>query len=93
MIENPAVARQISEFMLDISTRIHQSVAATSGLCTPQDRAAYRRAAGKILAAIRQELLNPLYAEHTALRPEGWCPVLPAEAETSRSLGGIIQPM
>jgi hypothetical protein len=79
--------------MLDISDRISQSVASTQSECPAEDHAAYQRAAAKILAAVQQEVLSPLYAEHPALRPAGWKRSAASPVGEARSLGGIIQPI
>jgi len=92
MMKDPHVAKQISELMLDVSDRISQSVASTKSQCSAEEHAAYQRAAAKVLAAIQQELLSPLFAEHPSLRPVGWKMTVTPVGE-SRSLGGIIQPV
>jgi len=93
MMKNPQVAKQISQLMLDISDRINQSVASTGSECPAEEHAAYQRAAAKVLAAVQQEVLSPLYAEHPALRPAGWKMTTPSPVGESRCLGGIIQPV
>ncbi len=92
MMKNPHVAKQISELMLEISDRISQSVTSTKSECSAEEHAAYQRAAAKVLAAVQQEVLGPLYAEHPSLRPAGWKMTASPSGE-SRSLGGIIQPV
>ena len=91
MIQDANFARHISELMLDLSSRIRQSVASARN-CSANDRQAYDKAAAKVLATIDAEVLAPLYAEHTSLRPADWkrSESLPGQ---SRSLGGIIQPV
>ena len=93
MVKNPHVAKQISELMLDISDRVSQSVASSKSECSAEEHAAYQRAAAKVLSAVQQEVLSPLYAEHPSLRPEGWKMTAASPAGESRSLGGIIQPV
>jgi transcriptional regulator CtsR len=92
MMKDPDVAKQISELMLDVSDRISQSAASTISQCSAEEHAAYQRAAAKVLAAVQQEVLGPLFAEHPSLRPVGWKMTV-APAGESRSLGGIIQPV
>jgi hypothetical protein len=93
MVKSPHVAKQISELMLDISDRISQSVASIRSGCSAEEHAAYQRAAAKILAAVQQEVLSPLYAEHPSLRPAGWKLTAACPVGEARSLGGIIQPI
>jgi hypothetical protein len=93
MVKSPHAAKQISQLMLDISDRISHSVASTKSECPAEEHAAYQRAAAKVLAAIQQEVLLPLYAEHPPLRPAGWKMTAASPVGDSRSLGGIIQPV
>ncbi|MFZ0463267.1 MAG: hypothetical protein WBE20_09990 [Candidatus Acidiferrales bacterium] len=37
--------------------------------CSPEEFAADRRAAGRIMGEMLLEVLNPLYAEHPSLKP------------------------
>ena len=91
MIKDENLARQVSELMLDLSARIRQSVAPV-GKYSAEDMRAYEKGLKKVLATIDAEVLAPLYAEHSSLRPAGWkrTESLPGQ---SRSLGGIIQPV
>ena len=91
MIKDANFAREISELMLDLASRISKSVA-SAGSYSAKDREAYEKAAAKVLAAIDAEVLAPLYAAHPSLRPADWkrSESLPGQ---SRSLGGIIQPV
>jgi hypothetical protein len=93
MLKNPHVARRISELMLDISSRINESVDSTKSECSAEEHAAYQRAAAKVLSTLQQEVLSPLYAEQPALRPAGWKAAPVSPVGESRSLGGIIQPV
>jgi hypothetical protein len=93
MVKDPHVAKQISQLMLDISDRISQSMASTPSECPAEEHAAYQRAAAKVLSAVQQEVLSPLYAEHPSLRPAGWKATAASPVGESRSLGGIIQPV
>jgi hypothetical protein len=93
MVKNAAVANQISDLMLDISSRISQSVASVKSEGPVEEHAAYERAAAKVLSTVQQEVLEPLFAEHPALRPAGWRNTRVFPVGESRSLGGIIQPV
>jgi hypothetical protein len=93
MVKSPHVAKRISELILDISDRISESIASTKSECAAEEHAAYQRAAARVLAAVQQEVLGPLYAEHPSLRPAGWKMTAPSPVGEARSLGGIIQPI
>lgn len=71
MIKNEAVARQISELMLDIGGRLDQSVADVQESCSPDEFRVYRRAVGAVMAEILLEIMDPLYAEHPSIKPPG----------------------
>jgi hypothetical protein len=62
---------QVSELMLDISERLNQSVLAVQGAGSAEELAVYRHAVGRIMGEILLEVLNPLYARHPQLKPEG----------------------
>ncbi len=93
MVKNPHIAKQISQLMLDISDSIRQSMDSTRSECAAEENAAYQRAAAKVLSAVQQEVLGPLYAEHPSLRPAGWKATAASPVGEARSLGGIIQPV
>jgi hypothetical protein len=69
MIRDAAVARRISDLMIEISGRLDTSIANVRDQCSSEEFQAYRRAVGGILGEILLEVLNPLYAEHPALKP------------------------
>jgi hypothetical protein len=69
MIRDAAVARQISETMIEISGRLDRSITTVKERCSSEEFETYRRAIGRILGEMLLEVLNPLYAEHPALKP------------------------
>ncbi len=69
MIKDEAIARQISELMLDFGARLDQSVKMVEDNCTPEEFAVYRRSVGAIMAEMLLGVMNPLYADHPALKP------------------------
>jgi hypothetical protein len=68
MIRDPALARQISDLMIDIGGRLDRSVQTVKEQCSPQEFEIYRRAVGGIMGEML-EVLNPLYEEHPSLKP------------------------
>lgn len=69
MIRDNAVARQISEMMIEISGRLDRSVTTVKERCSSEEFETYRRAVGHIMGEMLLEVLNPLYAEHPSLKP------------------------
>jgi hypothetical protein len=72
MISNPVVAKQISSLMIEISTKIDESIALVQAECPEEEFREYRRAAGRVLGEALLEVLNPLYEEHSFLKPPGF---------------------
>jgi hypothetical protein len=72
MISNPVIARQISNLMLEISTKIDESIALVQTNCPVEEFHAYRRAAGRVMGEALLAILNPLYEKHSFLKPPGF---------------------
>jgi hypothetical protein len=69
MIKNEAIAREISELMLDVGKRLDKSVALVLANCSEAEFETYRQAVGAVLAEMLLDILNPLYVEHPLLKP------------------------
>jgi hypothetical protein len=72
MISNAAIAKQISELMLDIFSRIDASLEKVKKACPAEEVAAYRRATSHLVGPIVTDVLEPLYRAHPALKPHNW---------------------
>ena len=72
MINNPVIAKQISELMLEVSAKIDQSIAMVQTNCSQEEFQEYRRAAGRVLGEALLEVLNPIYKKHSFLKPPGF---------------------
>lgn len=72
MISNANVAKQISDLMLELFRRVDESVAMVRETCTPEEAAAYQKAAGRVVGPIVMDVLEPLYAKHPVLKPHNW---------------------
>jgi hypothetical protein len=72
MFSHADTAKYVSDLMLDIPGRLDESVGIIKSSCTPEEEAAYRRSVGRILGRILLDVLNPLYAEHPSLKPQGF---------------------
>jgi hypothetical protein len=66
-----AVAKEISDLMLDVTRRLDDSLTSVHDRLADDEFDHYRRAVGTVLGAILLEVLNPLYAEHPNLKPPG----------------------
>jgi hypothetical protein len=69
MIESEAVAKSISDLMVDCSARLNASTAYVRDNCTAEEFKIYRRAVGKVMGEILLEIMNPLYEKHPSLKP------------------------
>ena len=72
MIENPVVAKQVSDLMMDMFTRLSESCEAVKGQCSTEEYAAYIKGTSKIAGGIVFGVMEPLYARHPALKPSNW---------------------
>jgi hypothetical protein len=72
MISNPDVARLINELMLDLFRRIDESVDMVKQTCSPEEAAAYSKAAGRVAGPIVMDVLEPLYEKNPILKPSDW---------------------
>ena len=72
MITNAAVAKQISDLMIDLKDQMMDSLAAVKGSCSPEEYRSYHAALGRVISSILVDVLEPLYNENPALKPAGW---------------------
>jgi hypothetical protein len=72
MISNVDVARQISELMLELFRRVDESVDMVKATCSPEEAAAYQKAAGRVAGPIVMDVLEPLYNKNPMLKPADW---------------------
>ena len=69
MIGKPDVAKYVSELLLSLNGELNESIAKVSRECPPHEAALYKRRVGKIIDAIFEVLLEPIYQSHPALKP------------------------
>lgn len=69
MIKDEAIARQVSELMLEFGARLDASVEVFESKLPPDEFRAYRRAIGGVMAEMLMGIMKPIYAEHPALKP------------------------
>ena len=72
MLSNPDVARQISDLMMDIFTRVHESVEMVQETCGADEAGRYGKATAKLVGAVVMDVLEPLYEKNPSLKPSNW---------------------
>ncbi len=72
MIDDPDVAKQISELMMDMFTRLSDSCDAVREHCSQEEYAAYIKGTSKIAGGIVFGVMEPLYKKHPNLKPANW---------------------
>ena len=71
MLSDADTARRISELMLDMGARLDASVTLVRSTCDDTEFIRYRTAIGGLMGAMLLEIMNPLYAAHPHLKPDG----------------------
>jgi hypothetical protein len=70
MVKNKAAAKEVSNLMLEIQSKLDESIRMVRETCDEGDFKIYREAVSKVLVEILREVLNPLYSDHPSLKPE-----------------------
>ena len=71
-VSNAETAKQVSDVMLDVSSRLNESIILVQDTCSEDEFKDYRRAVGAVMGEILLEVLNPLYKQHPSLKPKGF---------------------
>jgi hypothetical protein len=71
MITNEEIASKISERLLEVSSILDEAVSIVQENCAEPEAAAFRRAVGKVLGELLLGVMNPIYEQHSRLRPKG----------------------
>ena len=72
MIDNPSVAKQISDLMMGMFTQLSDSCETVKQQCSQQEYAAYVKSTSGIAGAIVMGVMEPLYKRHPNLKPRNW---------------------
>ena len=72
MIDDPVVAKQISDLMKDMFDRISECSRAVEQQCSPEEHKEFVRSIGNITWGIVFDVMEPLYAKHPDLAPSNW---------------------
>ena len=65
------VARSVSDLMVKFGAELDESVARVKRDASSAEFERYREAVSKLMFTMLVEIMNPLYAEHPDLKPEG----------------------
>jgi hypothetical protein len=68
---NVEVAEKLAILMLQINSKLNDSVAYVRDTCDKEEFEAYRKAVGNLMGAILLDVEEPIYKEHPSLRPDG----------------------
>jgi hypothetical protein len=69
VIENPDIARYVSDLLLDVNGRLIESIEKVEQNCSADELVLYRRRVGKLVNAVFEAILEPIYREHPDLKP------------------------
>jgi hypothetical protein len=72
MINSSSTAKQVSELMLGIYNQLEGSLEMVKSSASSEEYAAYQRSVGKVVCRVIFDVLEPLYAQHPALKPTNW---------------------
>ena len=72
MIENPTVAKQVSDLMMDMFTRLSESCETVRQQCSEPEYRAYLKSTSGIAGSIVLDVMEPLYNKHPHLKPGNW---------------------
>ena len=72
MIENPAVAKQLSDLMKDMFNRLSEVSYVVEKECSTEEYKAFVRSIGNITTGIVFDVMEPLYEKHPDLAPSNW---------------------
>ncbi|HVK55416.1 MAG TPA: hypothetical protein VM532_10355 [Burkholderiales bacterium] len=63
------VAEKISVLMLQLNSKLNDSISFVRDNCSKEEFEAYRKVAGMLMGSILLDIEEPIYQEHPTLRP------------------------
>jgi hypothetical protein len=72
MIDNPSVAKEISDLMMDLFTKLSKSCETVRARCSEQEYNSYIKSTARIAGAIVMDVMEPLYEKQPHLKPPNW---------------------
>ncbi|HFU8550256.1 TPA: hypothetical protein ACH7IY_001190 [Escherichia coli] len=70
MFKDKTVAAEISVLMLEIGAKLDNSVSLVQKSCDESELNTYRSAVGEIMGRMLIDIMNPIYKQHSELKPE-----------------------
>ena len=71
MLSDRGTASEISDLLIEIGTRLNNSLFLVKERCSPAEYDQYCAAVGMVMGHIFLEVLRPLYKRHPDLKPDG----------------------
>jgi hypothetical protein len=71
LLQDPEIAKEISQIMLGINERLENSVAIVRANCSSEESKTFGVAVGRIVMMVFDRILDPIYWEHPSLKPPG----------------------
>jgi hypothetical protein len=72
MVDDPAIANQISDLMQNMLTQIGKCSSAVLKGCSQEEYKAFVRSISHVTSAIVFDVMQPLYLKHPDLKPPNW---------------------
>jgi hypothetical protein len=72
MIDDPKIAKEVSDLMMDLFTRLSYSCEMVRQGCSEQEYKSYIKSTSKVACRIVFDVMEPLYARHPGLKPPNW---------------------
>jgi hypothetical protein len=69
MIDDPVLAKKVSDLMLEYGARIDSLAIELHAALSDEDFNQPRRALGKVMGTMLLEVMNPIYLAHPELKP------------------------
>jgi len=69
MIKNKETAKQISDLMLEIGSKLNQYAVLVRDTCEANEFDAYREVIGQLMGTMFLDVMKPLYSVHPELKP------------------------
>jgi len=69
MILDERIAKEVADLMYHVAGQVEASIGIVRDGCGPEELLAYKRAVGRVIYALYEDVLEPLYKKHPTLRP------------------------
>lgn len=71
MIQSEALAKRLQQAMFNIANELDSTLILNKNLFSEKEYEVYKQAAGIIMMAVYDEVLDPLYERHPQIKSEG----------------------